>query len=192
MNQEIDDVKALEIEREELNLLIKRGVKFDVTRKVRRRKKGFKAFFSKPQTVEETTSFEIHEPTLSVLDRISELSLSMAFDEEALKTEGDAVIAEAKQLTKDNAERLARVIAIAVLGEDYHITEVTRFGKTRKRNDDKELNRLTSLFFHTIKPSKLVALAATVTNVSNLGDFLASMRLLSGARTTQPRKERIE
>lgn len=185
------DKAPIELEREELSLLIQRGVKFEVTTKVAKRRKGFKRFFLKPEIVDEISSYEIHEPTLSVLDRLSDIWLDMALNEDVLQ-EGKAIISEAKQLAKENAARMARIIAIAVLGEDYHITEVDRFGRIRKYNDDKELDRITDIFFHTIKPSKLVALSATVTNMSNLGDFLASMRLMSGARTTQPRKERIE
>lgn len=185
------DKDPIELEREELNLLIQRGVKFDVTTTVVQRKKGFKGFFMKPEIIEKTSSYEIHEPTLSVLDRLSDIWLDMALNEDVLQ-EGKAIISEAKQLAKENAARMARIIAIAVLGESYHVTEVNHFGRVRKYNDDQELDRLTDIFFHTIKPSKLVALSATVTNMSNLGDFLASMRLMSGARTTQPRKERIE
>jgi hypothetical protein len=192
MNDNSDEIKALEAEREELNLLIKRGVKFNVTTKTRRREKGLRGFFSRPEVVEETHNFEIHEPTLSTLDRLSEYSLAMAIDEEAIKSEGRTVIGQAKQLAKDNAERMARAIAIAVLGEDYYVTEVNRFGRVNHYNNDKELDRLTALFFHSLKPSKLVSLSAIVTNVSNLGDFTTSMRYLSGARTALPRKERIE
>lgn len=185
------DKDPIELEREELNLLIRRGVKFEVTTKVAQKRKGLKGFFMKPEIVEKTSSYEIHEPTLSVLDRLSDIWLDMALNEDVLQ-EGKAIISEAKQLAKENAARMARIIAIAVLGESYHVTEVNRLGRVRKYNDDQELDRLTDVFFHTIKPSKLVALSATVTNMSNLGDFLASMRLMSGARTTQPRKERIE
>lgn len=180
----------LDIEREQLNLLIKRGVKFEVVTKVRKRKKGLRGFFKKPEIKEEVTSYEIHEPTLSVLDRLCDIWLDMALDEEALK-EG-AVIVEAKKITKQNAKKMARVIAIAVLGEDYHITEITPLGKVKKYNDDKELSRLTNIFFHGIKPSKLALLTTTVTNVSNLADFITSMRLMSGARTTKPIAGRIE
>lgn len=192
MSDNNDEIKALEREREELNLLIQRGVKFDVTTKIRRRKKGLRGFFSRPETVNETHTFEIHEPTLSVLDRISELSLAIEIDEAAMKAEGEAAITEARQVTKENIVRMARVVAVAVLGEDYHVTEVNRFGKVKKYNDDKELDRLTALFFHSVKPSVLVGLVAMITGMSNLGDFINSMRLLSGARTATPRKERIE
>lgn len=192
MSDNNDEIKALEREREELNLLIQRGVKFDVTTKIRRRKKGLRGFFSRPETVNETHTFEIHEPTLSVLDRISALSLAIEIDEAAMKAEGEAAITEAWQVTKENIVRMARVVAVAVLGEDYHVTEVNRFGKVKKYNDDKELDRLTALFFHSVKPSVLVGLVAMITGMSNLGDFINSMRLLSGARTATPRKERIE
>lgn len=190
MSDNNDEIKALEREREELNLLVQRGVKFDVTTKIRRRKKGLRGFFSRPETVNETHTFEIHEPTLSVLDRIS--ALSLAIDEATIKAEGEAAITEARHVTKENIMRMARVVAVAVLGEDYHVTEVNRFGKVKKYNDDKELDRLTALFFHSVKPSVLVGLVTMITGMSNLGDFINSIRLLSGARTATPRKERIE
>lgn len=180
----------LDLEREQLNLLIKRGVKFEVISKVRKRKKGFNGFFQKAEVIEEVQSFEIHEPTLAVLDRICEISLDMVIDEDAIKD--DMVIAEAKRLTKENTLKMARLIAIAVLGEDYHMQEIKPSGKIIRRNDDKELTRLTNIFFHNIKPSKLALLTSTITNISNLADFITSMRLTSGARTTKPINQRIE
>ena len=185
-----NEQNKIEQEREQLNILIKRGVKFDIVNKVRKRKKGLRGFFQKPKEVEETTSYEIHEPTLAVLDRICELSLDMVIDEEAIKDE--MVIAEAKRITKENTLKMARLIAVAVLGEDYHITEITPTGKIKRYNNDKELDRLTNIFFHNIKPSKLALLTSTITNISNLADFITSMRLTSGARTTKPIKGRIE
>lgn len=182
----------IDIEREELNLLVKRGVKFDVAYKIRRRKKGFRGFFQKKETLTINEIYEIHEPTLSVLDRLSAVWVEMGIDEDSLNAGGTSTLVEAKQIAHENTGRMARVIAIAVLGEDYNITEVGTNGRIKHKHDDKELDRLTDLFLHTIKPSKLVGLANTVTNVSNLGDFIGSMRLMSGARTTQPRKNRIE
>jgi hypothetical protein len=167
-------------------------LKFDVTIKARKRVQGIKGLFGKKEISEETMTFELHEPTLSVLDRISDVSLDMVINTEELKEGGEEIITKAKELVKDNSKKLALLVAIAVLGEDYHITEITKSGKVKRKNDDKELERLADLFFHTVKPSKLAGLASAVTNISNLGDFIASMRLLSGTRTTQPRKNRIE
>ena len=193
MNEDnIREKTDLELEREELNLLVKQGVRFSVTHKIRRRKKGVKGFFQRPEAVTVKEDFEIQEPTLSILDRLSAVWVEMGIDETRITAGGTETLAEAKRIAKDNAARMARIIAIAVLGEDYHVTEVSEGGRVKTYNDDKELDRLTALFFHTIKPSKLVGLSEAVTSVSNLGDFINSMRLMSGARTTQPRTERIE
>ena len=193
MNEDnIREKTDFELEREELNLLVKQGIKFSVTHKVHRRKKGVKGLFQRPEIVTVKEDFEIQEPTLSVLDRLSAIWVETEVNEDRLTAGGTETLAEAKRIAKDNAARMARIIAIAVLGEDYHVTEVGTGGRIRKYNDDKELARLTALFFHTIKPSKLVGLSEAITSVSNLGDFINSMRLQSGARTTQPRTERIE
>jgi len=193
MDEIIEQEKTTtEMERNELNLLVQRGVKFDISMKVKKRVKGLRGFFGKKEITEETAIFEIHEPTLSVLDRISDVTLDMVIDDDELRDGSQEVIMRARKIVKGNSEKLARVVAIATLGEDYHITEISDSGKIKRRSDEKELNRLTDLFFHSIKPSKLAVIASTVTNISNLADFIASMRLLSGARTTQPRKESIE
>lgn len=193
MNEDnIREKTDFELEREELNLLVKQGIKFGVTYKVRRRKKGVKGFFQRPEVVTVKEDFEIQEPTLSVLDRLSAIWVEMEVNEDRLTAGGTETLAEAKRIAKDNAARMARIIAIAVLGEDYHVTEVGTGGRIRKYNDDKELDRLTALFFHTIKPSKLVGLSEAITSVSNLGDFINSIRLMSATRTSDPMTSLIE
>jgi hypothetical protein len=187
---------ALEMERAELNLLVQNGIKFNVTAKIRKRKKGIKGILGKKETFGETFTYEIKEPTLDTLDRISEISLKMVINEDELKGDGSDVLSKTKKLAKENARNLARIIAVAVLGEDYYETEITHTPggamKIKRYKNDEKLNSLSDLFFHAIKPSQLVELASVVTSISNLGDFLVSMRLLSDARTTQPIKESIE
>lgn len=191
MNQDIDKELAA-LERDELNLLIRSGVKFDIEYTIRRRKEGLRGYLQKKEIIKIKESYEMHEPTLSVLDRLSSIWLEMGIDEAALSLGGTTTLIEAKQIAAENCKRMALIIAIAVLGEDYHITEIDAKGRVKRLNDDKELNRLADLFYHAIKPSKLLTLSNTVTSMSNLGDFIGSMRLMSGARTTQPRKESIE
>lgn len=181
-----------EIEREELNLLIRKGQKFTVRYTITKKEKRLLGLRSRTVEEEHAEAFELKEPTLAVLDRLSAHWLEMTLDEKALEAGGSETLAEAKRATADNTKRMARVIAIAVLGEDYHIKTVERgTGRIRYSNDDKELDRLTDLFFHTIKPSELVILCQRITNIANLGDFIGSMRYMSGARTTQ-RTGRIE
>jgi len=161
----------LEIEREELNLLVQRGFHFDVI--IGNRKKTFK----------------IHEPTLNVLDRISDISLDMAISGDEMNQ--NDIILNARKLVKGNTKRQARIIAIAVLGESYY-TNIPILRQILNVFYRLKSRSLTDSFMHTITPSKLVGLTVSITNISNLGDFYASMRLLSGARTTQPRRESIE
>lgn len=192
-NENSNPEKTLhEIEREELNLLIRKGQKFAVRYTITKKEKRLLGLRSRTVEEEHAEAFELKEPTLAVLDRLSAHWLEMTLDEKALESGGAETLAEAKRATADNTKRMARVIAIAVLGEDYHIKTVERgTGRIIYSNDDKELDRLTDLFFHTIKPSELVILCQRITNIANLGDFIASMRYMSGARTTQ-RSNRIE
>ncbi|MDR1348314.1 MAG: hypothetical protein LBJ63_07835 [Prevotellaceae bacterium] len=193
MNDEINkiDKTLIELEREEINLLINKGIAFSVTLKVKQPVKGIRGLFNKKETVEKRYDFEIRQPTLATLDRICDISLDMIIDDDYFKNSNN-VLNKARGLVKDNVRRLARMLAIAVLGEDCYITEITELGKIKQYTDDKEITRLTDLFLHTVTPSKLLYLATTITNISNLADFTASMRLLSGARTTEPIKNRIE
>jgi len=192
-NENSNPEKTLhEIEREELNLLIRKGQKFAVRYTITKKEKRLLGLRSRTVEEEHAEAFELKEPTLAVLDRLSAHWLEMTLDEKALEAGGAETLAEAKRATAENTKRMARVIAIAVLGEDYHIKTVERgTGRIIYSNDDKELDRLTDLFFHTIKPSELVILCQRITNIANLGDFIGSMRYMSGARTTQ-RSNRIE
>ncbi len=179
-----------ELERDELSLMIQRGVKFHVSRKVYKRGRGLLGYFQRhPETVTET--FVIQEPTLNTLDRLTEIWVDMPLPEAELTSPGTAIGA-AKRVARENTRRMARIVAIAVLGEDYYYTTQEANGRIRQRTDDKELDRLTDLFAHSIKPSDLRGLSQTVTNIANLADFIASMRYMSGAKTTQPIADRIE
>ncbi len=192
-NENSNPEKTLhEIEREELNLLIRKGQKFAVRYTITKKEKRLLGLRSRTVEEEHAEAFELKEPTLAVLDRLSAHWLEMTLDEKALEAGGAETLAEAKRATADNTKRMAQVLAIAVLGEDYHIKTADRkTGRIIYSNDDKELERLTDLFFHTIKPSELVILCQRITNIANLGDFIGSMRYMSGARTTQ-RSNRIE
>lgn len=182
-----------EIEREELNLLIRKGQKFVIRYTIKTKKRNLLGIRAKVTEEERAETFEIKEPTLAVLDRLSTEWLEMSLDENALSEGGTQTLVEAKRATAENTYRMARIIAIAVLGEDFYTKTINqKTGRVQFANDEKELDRLTDLFFHTIKPSELVTLCQRITNIANLGDFIGSMRYMSGARTTQPITGRIE
>ena len=184
-----EKLEALTREQTELRKMIGEGVTFDVEITHRRRKPGFWGYFRRREKVTETKVYTIQEPTLATLDRLSLLWLQMEIDE--TKLGDDDYLRTARALASKEAAKLAEVVAVAVLGEDYYIA--TYDGTTYRRKEDKKaLRDLTRLFFHTLKPSELLTLAIIVTNVSNLGDFVNSMRLMSAARTSDPEATRIE
>lgn len=171
--------EKINAERRELNTLISRGVNFDVTRTVTVRKN----IFSKPKKHTEKLKYTIQEPTLAVLDLISAEQIELVIDENIMSSEQG--ISEAKRLAHKHARRMARIIALAVIGEDYIIAE-QQGARIRYRYDEKRFNELAELFENNLKPSKLIQLAILINQMANLGDFTNSIRLMSASRTTMP------
>ena len=166
MDTELDKIEA---EKRELDLLLNKGMSFDLEVSTYKRGKGL-GYLRKERVIEKQT-FIIKEPTLSTLDRLAVEQIDMNFNESILEsTEG---VAEAKRLIKAHAKRCARIIAIAVVGSGTTIEKA----KTPV---------LSELFYENIKPSKLFAIARMINAISNLGDFCNSIRYMSASRTTMP------
>jgi hypothetical protein len=134
-----------------------------------------KRFKSVTKTVSE--NYSIKEPTLAVLDLISSESILFTINDEALKTD---YIAESKKIVMKNTKAMARIVAIATLGESCFIKKNKKFNI-----DNKSIDKLQHLFYYTIKPSDLFKLCNVILTVGNIGDFLNAMRLASGATTTK-------
>jgi hypothetical protein len=183
--EEKNDIKQLELEREELNRIVNNGVTFEVEDvEAMVTKRSFFGLFKKRELVKVTKKFKIEEPTLGTLDRLSREWVELAIDEESLK--GKDGMKNARSLAANNALRCAKVIAIAVIGSEYKIPVTDKNGVVRMREDVKRLNELTSLFARTIKPSRLYQIYILIQTMCNLGDFLNSIRLMSADRTTMP------
>lgn len=180
---ESDDKKKLEQERAELNTLINKGVSFEVKDIEFDVEKHFFGLIKKYKPREVKRTFKIEELTLAALDRISAETIEMSLDESEMKTEDS--MKRARGLAHKHSIRCARVVAIAVLGED-RLIPVCGKGGTRWVEDVKRLDELTSLFARTIKPSVLYKLYVLVNAMCNLGDFLNSIRLVQQERTTMP------
>ena len=140
-----DKLEALEREQSELRQMIGEGITFDVEVTYTRRKPGLLGFFRKREKITEKKVFRVQEPTLATLDRLSALWLQMSIDETKLGDED--YFKTAKKMAAQEARKLAQVVAVAVLGEDYY--DVTDKGGylVRKPNETR-LARLTSLFLH--------------------------------------------
>ena len=180
----MDDIKILEQERNELNILINKGVPFSVTDTTFEEKRFFFGLIKKRVPVKIERQFKIEEPTLGTLDRLSAEWIEFDIDENKLKT--DNGIQRAKTIAGNHALRCAKIIALMVLGSDYLIPKYSRNGIVRYVEDAKKLDELTALFARAIKPSQLYQLYVLINAVCNLGDFMNSIRLMYTDRTTMP------
>jgi len=173
-----DEKKQLEQERNELNTLINKGVSFEV-------EKRFFGLIRRYKPKEVTRTFRIEEMTLATLDRITSELVEIAIDENVMKSADTDSMKMARTLAHKHSLRCARIIAIAVLGEDRLIAKPGK-GGIRWIEDTKKLDELTSLFARKIKPSILYKLYVLVNTMGNLGDFMNSIRLMLLERTTMP------
>lgn len=179
----LTDKEKLDAERKELNLLIGRGISFDVKRTIYRRRPGLLGRIRKRVPEPEVVSYRIQEPTLSTLDRMSALQIELNIDEEKMKSE-DA-LNEARRLTGEHSRRMARIVALAVMGQDYVTIQQTG-SRQKYMYDNRGLDDLTEVLFHGLTPSQLAELVVYINTISNLGDFCNSIRLMSAVRTTMP------
>ena len=170
-----EDFNALEAEKKELRLLISNGISFVVNykekRKVRIPRWKHCKFIKKTQTIMEDKQIEliVKEPTAFTLDRLSAEYIELAIDESKVKENPRQ---EARKLFMQHSKRMARIMAIAVLGNQWE--------------DKKELERLTDFLHKWVKPSQLHDMVQAIDLTNNLADFINSMRLMSSARTTMP------
>lgn len=180
-----EERSKLEQERNELNTLINKGVSFEVKDIEFETHKRLWGLIRKKTPKEVTRTYKIEELTLSTLDRLSAEWIEFAIDESAMKS-ADAM-KRARGLAYEHAIRCARIIAIAVLGEDRLIPRPCK-GGMRWVEDTQAIEDLTALFARKIKPSRLYQLCVLINAMCNLGDFLNSIRLMSPERTTMPNR----
>lgn len=174
------DNSEIDAQRRIVKTIIEKGTKFTVTYTEKVRQKGLFGFMKQKVSVERKEEFLLKEPTLGTLDRASEVWLRM--NTESVEKEGAEVIAEGFKLANAHSRDMAECIAILVLGEAYYAVE---------GGDDKEIERLTNLFYRAIKPSQCGEISLLINATCNLVDFVNSMRLMKMLTTTTPTK-RIE
>lgn len=172
-----------EAENREHDIIIGRGVSFEVEQTCFKRQPGIFGIFKKRIRVTETKKYTIKEPTLAILDLISAEQIKIVVDEEKIASE--IGMNEAKKLAAIHSKRMAKIIALTVLGEDY-FKPIQNGSGYKYVTDDKSLEKLTMIFMSNIKPSRLVQLTLLITTIENLGDFTNSIRLMSANRTMMP------
>ena len=180
----MENVDNLIKEKEELNHLINNGIQFEIECN---EPVVIRGLFGIPRRkiIKIKKQFKIEETTLSTLDRIGLESVELVIDEKSLKESDDSIVV-ARNIAMKQARRMARVVAIAVLGSDWEIPKSNRNGVIHYVENTKAIEELTDLFAHAIKPSQLNQLCLAINAMCNLSDFLKSTRLIATDRTTMP------
>ena len=176
--QKLEDLAA---QKEVLKRIIEKGIKFSIDRTVKVHPKGMFGFLRPKVHKQVTEEYAIKEVTLGVLDRCSEIWLKFKLSELEGLEDSKAVDA-AYELAHRHTKELAKVLAILVVGEEYYCD---------KEWGNKEIARLTELFYQYIKPSQVSDLALFINTASGLVDFVNSMRLMQMSDTTAP-SDRID
>lgn len=150
---------AIRAERNELDILIDRGMYFTVPMR------SLLKYFSK--TKERTLI--IRAPFVHTQDRLSREFIDMDFSEEALQANP---LGESKRLVAKNALRFARIVAIAILNRRWKINLLGPL--------------LAHYLADRITSAKLLQIVLIINQISNTGDFINSIRLTFASRTTIP------
>ncbi|AUD00932.1 hypothetical protein [Spirosoma pollinicola] len=146
-------------EKQELDVLIERGMRFSVP------KRSLLRYIGKPDR-----SFLLQQPYLGTLDRLSAEFIHLDLSEERLAADW---LSETKHLTRAHVTRCARIVAMAILNSQWRIRLCTGL-----------LSRY--LLWH-LTPQTLLRLVLVINSLSNIGDFINSIRLMSAKeRTTMP------
>lgn len=166
----------------QIGSLVDRGIEFSIPAK------GFweRLIYGKER------KFEITQLCFGALDLITEEMLFIKIDEEKVK---EFPLQEADRLVREHADRIARVIAIAILNDACVRTTGYRKGNpTYSRVDRAKINSLAGFFRWRLSSKQSLEIAFIIRQLMNTGDFMSSIRLISGSirRTTQPIADLVE
>jgi hypothetical protein len=155
--QQDENFDPVQAERNEIRQMLQKGVEFKVPTK---------NFWGKP--IEKV--FTVQQPTLRTLIKLNEIYLEMKFSEEELKEDWMNI---SKQSVLRNAKFISKVAAVAVLNSN-HSTE-------------RDVQKLADFFLDNVTPQKLFQIVGIISQMSNIADFINSIRsLYINARMTAP------
>lgn len=161
-------------EKKEINVLLNKG--FDYIIRTRETKGGFLRKAEKEKIIK----LEFKEPTLAVLDVVSDKYLQLNITEPKEDDADTSNRLRAVQFTvHDNAAKMAEIIAIFALGENCF-----NFDGRRYEYDDARVTSLADVIYHNVTPTEMLKIISALTALSNLPNFLSSIRLTGASRTT--------
>lgn len=158
-------------ERREIDALLNKGFSVSI-------KYTVKKVFRKPE--ERTMLLEFREPTLAVLDLVTERYLNMSIEEVKKDAPSADHIRQANKNVHANADKMAEILAIFALGENCFTYDCRRY-----LIEFKKIKDLAGIIKHAIKPGELEKLISIMTALANLPAFLVSTTLVGAARTTR-------
>lgn len=120
-------------------------------------------------------TFLIKQSYLGTLLHISNIYLQMAIDEEKLK---NLAYQGSFTLVPENAERVARIVAVSVLNSKWKIKLFAR--------------PLTKYLLWKLTPGKLFKVMGMVLILNNTASFTNSIRLIHTFRMMKPKEDLIE
>lgn len=121
----------------------------------------------------------IRNNTLAVMDLISQECQKLKFDPDAFETKDLKVFAEARKLVVEYSRTMAKIIAIACLGEDCF--EITNNGSYKVK--EKEIRTLQNEIYVSLGLSELTTICDKITGHTDLANFINSIRLMGTIRT---------
>lgn len=121
----------------------------------------------------------IRHNTLAVLDLISKECQRLKFDPHAFETKDLKVFAEARKLVSEHSRTMAKIIAIASMGEECFV--ITPHGDYQVR--EKEIKRLQDQIYVSLGFDELTTICDKITGHSDLANFINSIRLMGTIQT---------
>lgn len=168
-------------ESREASILTGGGFRYEIKYTATEYGRGLRGLFRGPQKTERTETLTFREPTLAVLDLVTDIYLRMRITDPQPGASASDTIHCANKTAHDNTRLMAEVVAVFALGEQSFIRE----GFTYHR-DERAITRLRDLILHTTTPGQMEKLISLCTALGNLPGFLNSIRLTGASRTTTP------
>lgn len=172
------DQDIMSMEKAEVDRLVKNGFSFSVEYDIERRN-----WYGRKVREHKVESFHIEEPTLGTLDRMCREFVKMAEVDQS-KVKGSDM-ADVYKWAADYSRSACRAIAYGVIGREYGAV-VSSDGFKSVDGLERRVDELADLFLATMKPNDLKTATMYVLASMNIGDFLASIVLMSGQRTSKP------
>lgn len=169
-------------ERAEADLLTGRAYEYNIAYRERIPYVKFLPFLGGRNVLRYET-MKIQSPTLAVLDVLSCEWAEIEVDDNAFKSSNNEAIIVARKLVHIHAKRLARIVAIATLGEQAFKIKYTAGSYIERELDEKAIALLAGRVYRSVQPAQLAEIARAICAQSDLPNFLSAITLMRGATT---------